>query len=99
LRAAERLALLIKAANPANPFDEELDLDELASLANATCFTHAGELSRSLLAAGLASSETAVLSSADRDGERANGGVLAFLFPEERRDMGTEMVGDDTDTR
>jgi hypothetical protein len=99
LRAAERLALLIKAANPANPFDEELDLDELASLANATCFTRAGELSRSLLAAGLASSETASLSSADRDGERANGGVLAFLFPEERRDMGTEMVGDDTDTR
>jgi len=99
LCAAERLVLLIKAENPANPFDDELDLDELATLAKAACFTCAGELRQSLLAAGLASSETVLLSSADRDGEHADGGVLAFLFPEERWDMGTEMVGDDTDTQ
>lgn len=86
---------MIKAANPANPFDEELDLDELATLAKAACFTRAGELSRSLLVTGM---ETASLSSVDGDGERADGGVLAFLFPKERRDMGKEMVGDDTDT-
>jgi len=49
LQAAERLALLIRAAKPAKPFDEELDLDVLATLANAACLTRAGEVRRDLL--------------------------------------------------
>jgi len=89
---------LIKAANPANPFDEELDLDELATFAKAACFTHAGGLSQSLLVTSLVLSETASLSLADGDGECADGGVMAFLFPKEQWDIGKEMVGDDTDT-
>lgn len=50
-RAAERLALLTRAAKPARPFDEEFDLDLLATLANATCVTRAGELRRGRLCA------------------------------------------------
>jgi hypothetical protein len=86
LRAAERLVLFINAAKPANPFDEEPDFDAFATLAKAACLMRAGELSRSLLV-DLVSSGTESLSSADRDTERRDGGVLAFLFPEERRDI------------
>jgi len=46
-RAAERLALLTRAAKPARPFDEEPDL--ALTLANATFLTRAGELRRVLL--------------------------------------------------
>ena len=90
---------MIKAANPANPFDKEPDLEELASLAKAACFTCAGEVSRSLLATGLVLSETVSLSSAERNVERAEGGVLAFLFPNEQQAMAKETVGDDSDTQ
>ena len=50
LRAAARLVLLISAAKPAKPFfDEEPDIDVLATLANAACLTRAGELTRRFL--------------------------------------------------
>ena len=42
--AAESLALLTRVAKPARPFDEESDMDLVATLASATCLTHAGEL-------------------------------------------------------
>jgi len=67
---------MIKAANPANPFDEELDLDELATFAKAACFTCARELSQSFLVTALVLSETVSLSLADGDGEHADGGVI-----------------------
>ena len=44
-RAAERFVLFIRAANPANPFEEELELDLLAILANTACLTRTAELS------------------------------------------------------
>ncbi len=52
-RAAERLALLTRAANPANPFDDEL---VLLALAEATRMTRAGEVRQILLLTGLVSS-------------------------------------------
>jgi hypothetical protein len=42
--AAERLALLTRAAKPAKPFEEEFDFDLLATFAKATSLTRAGEL-------------------------------------------------------
>lgn len=71
--------MLISAAKPAKPFDEEPDLDVLATFANAACLTRAGEVSRGLLIGWVSS---AMVSSSSEDGA----GGLAFLFPfEERR--------------
>jgi len=85
LRAAERFALLINAAKPAIPFDEEPDLEDvLSTLTIAACLTHAGELSRGFLV-GWRSLRAVSLSSEERG---AGAGGLAFLFPfEERRDI------------
>ena len=44
--AAETFALLTRAAKPAKPFNEELEMDLFATLANAVCLTHAGEVRR-----------------------------------------------------
>jgi hypothetical protein len=68
------LVLLTRAANPAKPFDEESDLDLLATLANATFLTRAGEVRRSRLVC----TEWPSLSTEedDRDGEG-----LAFRLP------------------
>jgi len=80
----ERLALLINAAKPAMPFDEEPDLDVLSTLTIAACLTRAGELSRGFLV-GWRSLRAVSLSSEERG---AGAGGLAFLFPfEERRDI------------
>jgi hypothetical protein len=50
--AAERFALLTRAAKPAMPFEEEPALDLLATLANAACLMRSGELRRNLLGDG-----------------------------------------------
>ena len=68
-RVADRFTLLTRAANPANPFDDELD--ELA-LADPTCLTCAAVVRRILLLTGLGPS-----SSAEDDGD---GEGLAWPF-------------------
>ena len=73
--AAERLALLTRAAKPARPFDEESGLDLLATLANATCLTRAGELRRSRL---VCTERPLSLSTEEDDGD---GEGLAFRLP------------------
>ena len=79
--------MLISAAKPARPFDEEPDLDVFATLANAACLTRAGEVSRGLLI-GWLSSTMASPSSEEKEIDGAGG--LAFLFPfEGRRDIRT----------
>ncbi len=72
-RAAERLALLTRAAKPASPFDEEPDL--ALTLANAACLTHAGELRWDRLCImGVSSSDSLPEDGGDGDG-------LAFRLP------------------
>ena len=77
--------LLISAAKPAMPFDEEpADLDVLSTLTIAACLTRAGELSRGFLVGGCSLGAVS-LSSEERE---VGAGGLAFLFPfEERRDI------------
>jgi len=66
-RAAERLALLTRAAKPASPFDEEPDL--ALTLANAACLTHAGELRQDRLCImGVSSSDSLPEDGGDGDG-------------------------------
>jgi hypothetical protein len=85
LRAAERLELLIIAAKPAMPFDEDANLDTLSI---AACFTHAGELGRVFLV-GRRSLRAVSLSSEERGAVAGGAGEMAFLFPFEewRRDI------------
>jgi len=68
--------LLTKAANPAKPFDNELDRDLLATLANAACLTRAGEVRRVLLRTTWVSSSDSFAEEDEGDGEG-----LAFLLP------------------
>jgi hypothetical protein len=52
VRAAERFALLTRAAKPARPFEEEPALVLLTTLASAACLMRAGELRWDLLGDG-----------------------------------------------
>lgn len=74
-RAADRFALLTSAAKPASPFDEDPAL--LATLANATCLTLAGDLNRIFLRAKGTTSESDS-SANDEDGE---GLAFRLAFP------------------
>ena len=65
------------------PFEGELVLDILTALANAACWTRAGELRRVLLVDG-----PGWWSGVESSSEEGDGDGLAFLFPlEERRCM------------
>ena len=77
-RAADRFALPTRAAKPARPFDEEPDLDLLATLANAVCLTRAGELRRTLLDIFTERLWSRMESSS---AEEDNGDGLAFRLP------------------
>ena len=81
---AERLELLIIAAKPAMPFDEDANLDTLSI---AACLICAGELGRTFLV-GRRSLRAVSLSSEERGAMTDGTGERAFLFPfEERRDI------------
>lgn len=87
VRAAERFALLTRAAKPARPFEEEPALVLLTILANAACLMRSGELRRSLLVASDGRLWGGVESPSTEEGV---GEGLAFLLPfpfelEERR--------------
>ena len=80
--------MLTRAAKPARPFDEELDLDLLTTLANATCLTRAGELRRDRLVSGWLWS--AVMESSSAEEREGDGLACRFPFPlEGRRCMGS----------
>ena len=79
--------LLISAAKPAIPFDEEPDLDLLSTLTIAACLTHAGELSWGFLDRWCSLGAVS-LSLEERGAGAGEAGGLAFLFPfEEWRDI------------
>ena len=77
VQAAKRFALLTRAEKPARPFNEELDLDLLSTLAKAICLTRTGEVRRERFIWWLLAS---VASSSSSAGER-DGDGLASLFP------------------
>jgi len=82
MHAAERFALLARAAKPARPFNEELDLDLLTTLANTACLAHTGELRQSLLVTEWLWSGMELSLTEEGDGD---GLALHFPFPLEGR--------------
>ncbi len=76
--------LLTRVAKLARPFDEEPDFDLLATLANATFLTRAGELRRIFLPIKrtLSSAESSSAEAADGDGD---GLAFRLPFPLKRR--------------
>jgi len=84
LQAAERLALLISAAKPAIPVDEEPGLDVLSALPTAAFLTHTGELRQAFLV-GWQLLGAVSLSSEERGAMAGDTDGLAFLFPFEEQ--------------